>query len=146
MYPGHFVLQTVKIRRLSIYRQSIFSHNGATDRNWQIEKRYTWRVLASAAHCFHPLACTFFLFLTISLSFYFSLLFHLHVVSLILLLFFFLHLPSHSNHPLPCSFSLPLPSSPFSREALTTQSRFASYFQKPLKASHFRIFHSSATH
>lgn len=31
MYPGHFVLQTVKIRRVSIYRQSIFSHNGATE-------------------------------------------------------------------------------------------------------------------
>lgn len=46
----------------------------------------------------------------------------------------------------PTSLSLPLPSSLFSHEALTTQSRFASYFCKPLKASHFRIFHRRATH
>lgn len=56
--------------------------------------------------------------------------------------------------PLPArSFSLfavlrarPSPSFPFSRETLTTQSRFASYSHKPLKASHFRIFHSRVAH
>lgn len=58
---------------------------------------------------------------------------------------FFLYLPI-SFKSSSTSLSLPLPSSPFSHEALTTQSRFASYFHKPLKASHFRIFHSRAMH
>lgn len=44
----------------------------------------------------------------------------------------------------PLSFSIL--SFPFSRETLSTKSRFASYFDKPLKASRFRIFHSAATH
>lgn len=53
----------------------------------------------------------------------------------------FLPLPSHSSpsHPAP-----PPPPS-FSR-APSPQSRFASYFQNPLKASHFGIFHSGAAH
>ena len=52
-------------------------------------------------------------------------------------------------HIIPYLFSSVLlspSSSPFSREALTTQSRFASYFHKPLKASHSRVFYSGATH
>lgn len=59
---------------------------------------------------------------------------------------FFFHLFSHSNSftfllsiPLSCLLS-------FIRETLTIQSRFASYFDKPLKASHFRMFHREATH
>lgn len=45
-----------------------------------------------------------------------------------------------------CLGARPSPSFPFSRETLTTQSRFASYSHKPLKASHFRIFHSRVAH
>lgn len=54
--------------------------------------------------------------------------------------------------PLPyCLIQAPTPTHPpthppsFSR-ALSSQSRFASHFQKPLKASHFRILHSRAAH
>lgn len=56
-----------------------------------------------------------------------------------------------SIYCLPC-FSLPfflyllIQAPPSFSRALSPQSRFAAYFQNPLKASHFRIFHSTAAH
>lgn len=102
--------------------------------------------LASAVHClfFIGYICLFFLLPPSHWS--------LFVVFLLSLPF----IMSNSFSSPHSSFTCPLiqillhlslsPSSPFSREALTTRSRFASYFHKPLKASHFRIFHSRATH
>lgn len=105
--------------------------------------------LASTAHCFHSLVCNFPLSFT-SFTSLRSLYVFFPSPSLTLYLnpFHLLTLPLPAR-----SFSLfavlrarPSPSFPFSRETLTTQSRFASYSHKPLKASHFRIFHSRVAH
>ena len=53
---------------------------------------------------------------------------------------------SHSSSTLVSHSSPPPPHPPSFSRAQSSQSRFASYFQKPLKASHFRIFHSRAAH
>lgn len=108
---------------------SIFSHNGAT------AARDGLASCTPPPHTSRSFICSFF-----PLSPCFS-------ISLLLSdLFYsppFLPLPSHSCPPPPPPSS-PTPPS-FSR-APSPQSRFASYFQNPLKASHFGIFRSGAAH
>lgn len=102
---------------------SIFSYNGATAARDGLSS-CTLPPLPCIRLAFSPLVPCFSVSLLLSdLSFFLS-----HSSSTLL---------SHSSpHTHPPSFS----------RALSSQSRFASHFQKPLKASHFRILHSRAAH
>lgn len=132
---------------------SIFSHNGATEAD---KMKSAARDRLSLHSALLPLPCT-----------QFSSVIHLvHLIEKFVCFFSFSlsyiisqsFSSPHSSFTCPliqslCCLSLTLspprslsPSFPFSRETLTTQSRFVSYSHKPLKASHFRIFHSRVAH
>lgn len=105
---------------------SIFSYNGAT-----AARDGLGSCTLPPLPCIHlapplpPLVPCFSISLLLSDLFFFS---------LILPLPYCLIQAHTPPTPTPLSFS----------RALSPQSRFASYFEKPLKASHFRIFHSRA--